>query len=105
MHGEARGVATWLQIDTSGVCRVCCIRGRLSDSPQPPDQLGILQQAGVDGQPQLTLRHGQLAVFKRVICDGYPQRSEESVEERADQPQQTGALFILLAEYFFQFEM
>lgn len=88
------GVATWLQIDTSGVCRVCRVSGRLSDSPQPPDQLGILQQAGVDGQPQLALRHGQLAVFKRVVCDGYPQRSKECAEVTADQLGPTGALLI-----------
>lgn len=103
MHGEVRGVATWLQIDTSGVCRVRCVRGRLRDSPQPPDQLGILQQAGVDGQLQLALRHSQLAVFKGIICDGYPQRSKESTEETADQPEPTDALFILtyLVEYLF----
>ncbi len=36
----------------------------LSDSPQPPDELGILQQTGVDWQSQLAFCHGQLAVFK-----------------------------------------
>lgn len=61
-------------------------REGLSDSPQPPDQLGVLQQAGVDWQPQLALRHGQLAVFEWVIRDGHPQRSEE---ETADQPGRT----------------
>lgn len=103
MHGVVRGVATGLQTDASGVCSVRCIRGRLSDSPQPPDQLGKLQQAGVDGQPQLALRHGQLAVFKRVICDGHPQRSKRSAEETADQPEPTDALITLthLVEYLF----
>lgn len=35
-----------------------------SDSPESPDQLGVLQQTGVDWQPQLALCHGQLAVFE-----------------------------------------
>lgn len=89
MHGEVRGVSTAL------VFAGCvALRGRWSDSPQPPDQLGILQQAGVDGQPQLALRHGQLAVFKWVICDGDPQRSRERAEETSDQPEPNPALFI-----------
>lgn len=103
MHGEVRGVAAWLQTDAPGACRVCWVRRRLSDSPQPPDQPGVLQQAGVDGQPQLALCHGQLAVFKRVICDGYPQRSKESPEETADQPKPTGAFILTyLVEYLFK---
>lgn len=36
----------------------------LSDSPQSPDQFGILQQTGVHWQSQLAFRHCQLAVFK-----------------------------------------
>lgn len=47
----------------------------LNDSPQSPDKLGKLQQTGVDWQPQLAFCHGQLAVFKWIICDGYPQGS------------------------------
>lgn len=35
-----------------------------TDSPESPDQLGVLQQTGVDWQPQLALCHGQLAVFE-----------------------------------------
>lgn len=53
-------------------------RRGFSDSPQPPDELGELQQTGVDRQPQLALCHGQLAVFKRIVCDGYAQGSEEA---------------------------
>ncbi len=40
------------------------------DSPQTAHQFSELQQTRVDGQPDLTLRHGQLTVFKRVVCDG-----------------------------------
>lgn len=47
-----------------------------SDSPQSPDQLGVLQQTGVDWQPQLAFCHGQLAVFKWIVGDGNPQGSE-----------------------------
>lgn len=48
-----------------------------SDSPESPDQLGVLQQTGVDWQPELALCHGQLAVFERVVGDGNPQGSEQ----------------------------
>lgn len=53
----------------------------LSDSPQSPDQLGIFQQTGVNRQSQLAFCHSQLAVFKRIVCNGYPQGSEQSAEE------------------------
>lgn len=57
----------------------------LSDSPQSPDQLGIFQQTGVDRQSQLAFCHSQLAVFKRIVCNGYPQGSEQSAEETTHQ--------------------
>lgn len=47
-----------------------------SDSPQSPDELGKLQQTGVDRQSQLAICHGQLAVFKWIICDWNPEGSE-----------------------------
>lgn len=59
-----------------------------SDLPQSPDELGILQQTGVDWQSELAFCHGQLAVFKWIVCDGYPQGSRQSTEETGHQYKQ-----------------
>lgn len=59
----------------------CNVSEGLTDSPQSPDELGKLQQTGVDWQSQLAFCHGQLAVFKWIVCDGYPQGSDHSTKE------------------------